>query len=138
MRFNSVHFLIFFPIVVLGYFVVPKKIKNLWLLIASYYFYMSWKPVYALLIFFSTLSTYLRGLAIDKSKSKVGAKAVLTVNIIINIAILFYFKYFNFFIEIITSLVPGLQLQQNNNLLAVVGISFYTFQSLGYSIVVYR
>ena len=138
MRFNSVHFLIFFPIVVLGYFVVPKKIKNLWLLIASYYFYMSWKPVYALLIFFSTLSTYLRGLAIDKSKSKAGAKAVLTVNIIINIAILFYFKYFNFFIEIITSLVPGLQLQQNNNLLAVVGISFYTFQSLGYSIDVYR
>ena len=138
MRFNSVHFLIFFPIVVLGYFVVPKKIKNLWLLIASYYFYMSWKPVYALLIFFSTLSTYLRGLAIDKSKSKAGAKAVLAVNIIINIAILFYFKYFNFFIEIITSLVPGLQLQQNNNLLAVVGISFYTFQSLGYSIDVYR
>ena len=138
MRFNSVHFLIFFPIVVLGYFVVPKKIKNLWLLIASYYFYMSWKPVYALLIFFSTLSTYLRGLAIDKSKSKAGAKAVLAVNIIINIAILFYFKYFNFFIEIITSLVPGLQLQQNNNLLAVVGISFYTFQSLGYLIDVYR
>ena len=138
MRFNSVHFLIFFPIVVLGYFVVPKNIKNLWLLIASYYFYMSWKPVYALLIFFSTLSTYLRGLAIDKSKSKAGAKAVLAVNIIINIAILFYFKYFNFFIEIITSLVPGLQLQQNNNLLAVVGISFYTFQSLGYSIDVYR
>ena len=99
---------------------------------------MSWKPVYALLIFFSTLSTYLRGLAIDKSKSKAGAKAVLAVNIIINIDILFYFKYFNFFIEIITSLVPGLQLQQNNNLLAVVGISFYTFQSLGYSIDVYR
>lgn len=138
MRFNSVKFMVFFPVVVLGYFVMPKKIKNLWLLIASYYFYMSWQPVYALLIFFSTFTTYISAALIDKSSKPVRKKAFLAANIVVNIAILFYFKYFNFFVSTLTSLVPGLSISQNNSLVAVVGISFYTFQSLGYTIDVYR
>lgn len=138
MRFNSVQFLIFFPIVVLGYFAVPQKAKNIWLLIASYYFYMSWQPVYALLIFFSTATTFVFAALIDQSQDRQKRKLFLFVNVFVNIAILFYFKYFNFFVQTVTGLVPGLSLSQNNNLVAVVGISFYTFQSLGYTIDVYR
>lgn len=138
MLFNSVSFLIFFPVVVLGYFVIPAKVKNLWLLIASYYFYMSWQPVYALLILFSTISTFVCGLLIDSACSRKRKKLYLAVNIIINIAILFYFKYFNFFVETLLELFPSLSIAKNNNMLAVVGISFYTFQSLGYCIDVYN
>ncbi len=138
MLFNSVSFLIFFPIVVLGYFAIPEKFKNHWLLIASYYFYMSWQPVYALLILFSTVTTFYCAVFIDKSETQQQKKLYLAVNIIVNIAILAYFKYFNFIVDSLLALMPGLGISRNNNLLAVVGISFYTFQSLGYSIDVYR
>ncbi len=138
MLFNSVDFLFFFPIVVLFYFLVPKKLKNIWLLISSYYFYMFWEPVYALLILFSTVSTYFCALVIDRNNNEKQRKLFLGVNIALNLLILFYFKYFNFFIESLTSLFPSIELRENTNLLLVVGISFYTFQSLGYSIDVYR
>ena len=138
MLFNSVNFLIFFPIVVLGYFLIPEKLKNHWLLVASYYFYMSWQPVYALLILFSTVTTYYCAVLIDKAKSQKHKKMFLASNIVVNIAILCYFKYFNFIIESLLAVFPNLSIAPNNNLLAVVGISFYTFQSLGYSIDVYR
>ena len=138
MLFNSVNFLIFFPIVVLGYFLIPEKLKNHWLLVASYYFYMSWQPVYALLILFSTVTTYYCAVLIDKAKSQKQKKLFLASNIVVNIAILCYFKYFNFIVESLLAIFPGLSIAPNNNLLAVVGISFYTFQSLGYSIDVYR
>ena len=68
MLFNSLSFLIFFPIVVLVYFIIPEKGKQLWLLLASYYFYMSWNAKYALLILASTIVTYLSGLLIEKVK----------------------------------------------------------------------
>ena len=80
MLFNSVSFLIFFPIVVLGYFAIPDKFKKHWLLAVSYYFYMSWQPVYALLILFSTVTTYYCAVLIDKAdnpkkrKTKSGIK----------------------------------------------------------------
>ncbi len=138
MLFNSVDFLIFFPIVVLGYFIIPQKLKNLWLLIASYYFYMSWEPVYALLILFSTFSTYLCALLIQNTDKKSTKQIFLAINIILNLLILFYFKYFNFFVQTVTGIFSGITLKENTSLLAVVGISFYTFQSLGYSIDVYR
>ncbi len=138
MLFNSVSFLIFFPIVVLGYFAIPEKFKNHWLLVASYYFYMSWQPVYALLILFSTVTTYCCAVLIDKAKTGKQKKLYLAANIVVNIAILCYFKYFNFIVESLLAVFPNLSIAPNNNLLAVVGISFYTFQSLGYSIDVYR
>ena len=70
MLFNSIEFLIFFPVVVLIYFAIPQRIKNIWLLIASYYFYMCWNAKYALLILLSTIITYISGLLLEKFKNK--------------------------------------------------------------------
>ncbi len=67
MLFNSMHFLLFFPIVTFIYFFIPHKFRYIWLLITSYYFYMSWNPKYALLIGISTIVTYLSGILIEKS-----------------------------------------------------------------------
>lgn len=67
MLFNSIDFLIFFPIVTLLYFLIPYRFRYIWLLIASYYFYMAWNPVYALLMLTSTFITYLSGILIDRS-----------------------------------------------------------------------
>lgn len=67
MLFNSIDFLIFFPIVVLIYFIIPSKIRWIWLLISSYYFYMSWNPKYVILLATTTIITYLSGLLIDKA-----------------------------------------------------------------------
>lgn len=66
MLFNSYDFMLFFPIVVLIYFIIPKKARYIWLLIASYYFYMGWNPRYALLIALSTMITYFSGILINK------------------------------------------------------------------------
>ena len=66
MLFNSVGFLIFFPIVVFIFYIIPKKFQNIWLLVASYYFYMNWKPEYALLLLSCTLVTYASGIFIEK------------------------------------------------------------------------
>ncbi len=144
MLFNSIHFLIFFPIVLLAFFIVPKKLRCPVLLIASYYFYMSWNPIYALLIGFSTVSTYLAGLvmkyAIVKERKKLKI-AALTTTIVINLSILFVYKYFDFAIDNINLILSAIHVQIIHNpfdLLLPVGISFYTFQALGYIIDVYR
>ena len=73
MAFNSLSFLIFFPIAVVGYYLIPEKLRNLWLLVLSYYFYMCWNASYALLILFSTISTYLCAGLISKIQSREGA-----------------------------------------------------------------
>ena len=90
MLFNSLSFLIFFPIVLLIYFIIPRKIRYIWLLIASYYFYMCWNPKYALLLLFSTGVTYLGSLLLEKCGDRVGwKKAVAAVGLLINFGILF-------------------------------------------------
>lgn len=116
--------------------------RNLFLLASSYYFYMSWKPVYALLILASTVLTYSCGLLVecysDDPKRK---KVFLVTSLILNFAILFLFKYFNFIGDSISTLLAfsGLSWQVPNlDVLLPVGISFYTFQAVGYSIDVYR
>lgn len=146
MLFNSVDFMIFFPLVLAFYFIIPRKCRTVWLLIASYYFYMSWNAVYALLIGGSTLVTYLSGLLFSKfsneDESKFNKKKlVMVLCIVINLAILALFKYGNFFIDSLNSvfgLVHVTVLPSRLNLLLPVGISFYTFQALGYIIDVYR
>ncbi len=136
MLFNSIPFFIFFPIVVLVYFVLPHKIKNYWLLIMSYYFYMSWNAVYGLLLFGCTALTYAAGLIIEKNRGKAGVlKAVLAMSCIIVFGILFYFKYTNFFINTINHFGASIP---NYDIVLPVGISFFTFQSVGYLIDVYR
>ena len=140
MLFNSLEFLIFFPVVTLVYFVIPKKLKNFWLLITSYYFYMCWQPAYALLILFSTATTFLCSIAIDKAKTHSTKKLSLVLSLCINLAILFLFKYYGFFSENIVWLFGKIGIEVNMpvfDLLLPVGISFYTFQALGYAIDVY-
>lgn len=141
MVFNSIDFLIFFPIVCLIYFVIPKKIRYIWLLIASYYFYMSWNPSYAALIAISTVITYLSGIFIEKSDTKTKKNACVALSFIINIGILAVFKYGNFFLENVYSLTKALGItvrEAHLDLLLPVGISFYTFQALSYTMDVYR
>ena len=97
MLFNSLNYLIFFPIVILFYFAIPakyKEIRNFWLLVASYFFYMNWNARYALLLFASTFITYLAGIGIDRAKVKeklVLAKWILGLSFAINLGILFFY-----------------------------------------------
>ena len=97
MLFNSLQFLIFFPIVVFGYFLLPYRFRWMWLLAASCYFYMCWKPVYILLIAFSTIIDYFVAVRISKTPVKSKCKKYLMISLLSNLGILFVFKYFNFF-----------------------------------------
>lgn len=142
MLFNSIQFILFFPVVVLIYYILrTKKSRNLFLLIASYYFYMNWNPIYVFLILFSTISTFCCSLFIEKNRGNKYARAVLILNLVVNLAILFVFKYYNFINESVFSLLKSFGLRwsvPNLKFLLPVGISFYTFQAIGYSIDVYR
>ena len=168
MLFNSNEFILFFPIVFLVYFLVPKKARTIVLLIASYVFYMGWNAKYALLIAFSTFITYCSGLLINRFETRKTSllsseneeqstltddltkalnnfqrkkKIVMFACIFINLAILFVFKYFNFFLDNINSALSAFNIQIIEapfSLILPVGISFYTFQALSYTIDVYR
>lgn len=140
MVFNSLSFLIFFPIVTLAYFVLPRRVRPAWLLLASYYFYMCWNARYAVLIATSTLVTYACGLGIGKTNSKTGKKLVMAAGLAVNLGILGFFKYYGFFTDLLSRTLGmvgvGLHLPAFDVLLPV-GISFYTFQALGYMLDVY-
>ncbi|MBQ9212778.1 MAG: MBOAT family protein [Bacteroidales bacterium] len=140
MLFNSLEFLLFFPVVCIGYFTINgNKWRNLWLLAASYYFYMCWEPVYALLLLTSTAITYFSAFLIGKYEKR--KKFFLGVSIVLNLIILFFFKYFNWAAEGVGMLMEtfGVKMSVPHfNILLPVGISFYIFQALGYSIDVYR
>ena len=146
MLFNSFDFLLFFPAVCILYFVIPHKFRLLLLLIASYYFYMNWKPIYAILIMVSTITTYLCGIGISNEINKQQlkknkAKIILIFCIIINLGILFFYKYFNFVNGAIFDLLSYLHIRwtvPDFDVLLPVGISFYTFQAIGYVVDVYR
>ncbi|MBQ6947852.1 MAG: MBOAT family protein [Clostridia bacterium] len=136
MNFNSLQYLLFLPITLILYFTLPKKVKNPLLLAASFFFYGCWEPVYALLMLFSIVATYFCGRLVAREKTTGKKKLWLTLCLVINLAILFFFKYFNFFADTL-GLVLG-QTLPTLNVLLPVGISFYTFQALGYTIDVYR
>lgn len=141
MLFNSYQFLLYFPVVCILYFVLPRKLKNPWLLLCSYFFYGLWNPAYLGLILCSTLTTYLCSLALHALEERGGDHAVrnrkwiVAINLIFNLGILFVFKYYHLFA--VTASRLGVQMPELNVLLPV-GISFYTFQSLGYTLDVYR
>lgn len=142
MLFNSLTFLAFFPFVVLVYWLLPAagKWRNTFLLIASYYFYMNWQPVYALLILFSSVTTWGCGLLIEKSKPG-NRKMPITICLIVNFLILFIFKYAKFFNNSVHDILATFNIAiqiPNFDILLPVGISFYTFQAVGYTIDVYR
>jgi len=142
MLFHSIDFVIFFPIVVLGFFLIPEKWKNLWLLIASYYFYMNWNAKYALLLFGASAITYAGALLIDRINGHPKKqKMVLVVALVIIFACLGYYKYTNFMIQTINRLAVdfGYSLEiPKFDIILPVGISFFTFQAAGYLIDVYR
>ena len=147
MNFNSSQFLIFFPIVTLLYFLMPQRFRWVWLLLASYYFYMSWNPRYAILIAVSTLITYGCGRLIERinsdsqEKQALKKKLCLVFGLLSNLGILFFFKYWGFFSENILHLGHLLNIHVEMpvfDIILPVGISFYTFQALGYLIDVYR
>jgi D-alanyl-lipoteichoic acid acyltransferase DltB (MBOAT superfamily) len=140
MLFNSAHYLLFFPIVVIIYFLVSKRYRWIVLLAASYYFYMSWNPIYIGLIIISTIIDYLCGCAMGKIDDRTKRKPYLYISLLTNLGILFSFKYFDFFIESFSQLLGLLNLDYaipSLNVLLPVGISFYTFQTMSYSIDVY-
>ena len=149
MLFNSYQFLIFFPIVVLIYWVIPLRFRYIWLLAASYYFYMCWNAKYAILLLFSTAVTYMSGLVISRIKSlDIGAKKqtkymklCVAFSFVANLGVLAWFKYFNFIFENIQKICAkaGLALASPAfDIVLPVGISFYIFQALSYTVDVYR
>lgn len=147
MVFNSYSFLLFFPIVACIYFVVPNRLKKIWLLASSYYFYMSWNAKYALLILFSTIVTYVGGILIQHFQQQQGkqwirrTKLLVAMGVLVNMSMLFYFKYVNFFfrqINHILTLFGSTSEPRHFDVILPVGISFFTFQTIGYLIDVYR
>ena len=141
MVFNSLSFLIFFPIVTLVYFLIPGRVRWVWLLLASYYFYMSWHAEYALLMASSTVVTYICSHIIDRCEDTPRRKLVLILGILFNVGMLGYFKYTGMFLDVLQRISDlfGLGFTAPRvSILLPVGISFFTFQALGYMIDVYR
>ena len=139
MLFNSLPFLIFFPCVFVLYYALPFRLRKYMLLIASYYFYMCWKPEFIVLILLSTLVDYFCGLGMVRYPER--KKWLLAVSLAMNLGLLFFFKYLNFFGETLTALCRAVSIPFSApalNIILPVGISFYTFQTLSYTLDVYR
>ncbi|MEZ5014526.1 MAG: MBOAT family O-acyltransferase [Chitinophagales bacterium] len=141
MIFNSFNFLVFLPLVVWFYFLIPYKWRWVFLLCASYYFYMCWKAEYAFLILFTTSVDYFCANKMVQFDDKRKRKPYLLISLISNLGILFLFKYLNFFTDSARALFESADIFGDDpvfKLLLPVGISFYTFQTLSHSIDVYR
>lgn len=150
MLFNTVQYLIFLPIVVLIYYILPQKVRYVWLLGASCYFYMQWNKMYILLLLFCTAVTYTGGLLIEhyknahkghNEKRRDNKKLCLIVCIVLNLGILFFYKYFSWGVSMLNRMLSSVhagEITWGMSILLPVGISFYVLQSLGYLIDVYR
>lgn len=141
MLFNSFEFLLFFPFVVGLYFILPHRFRWAFLLAASYYFYMCWKAEYLVLIVLSTVVDYYASIQMNKFSEKQKRKPFLYLSLVVNLGVLFGFKYFNFFSESANTVFNQLNIFYDVptfDILLPVGISFYTFQTLSYTIDVYR
>lgn len=144
MLFNSIDFAIFLPIVfILYWFVTNKnlKLQNLLIVLASYVFYGWWDWRFLSLIVFSTLVDYSVGLKLKKEENKGNRKVLLWVSILVNLGFLGFFKYYNFFLDNFVTAFSffGAEIKANSlNIILPVGISFYTFQTLSYTIDVYK
>jgi D-alanyl-lipoteichoic acid acyltransferase DltB (MBOAT superfamily) len=140
MLFNSIEFLIFFPIVVVLYFACPYRYRWILLLVASYYFYAAWRFEYIFLMMASTLISYVSAIEIAKPKNQARRGRILAISLIANFGILFTFKYYNFVNGSLGATFQYFNILYNMPMLEVllpVGISFYTFQAIGYIIDVY-
>ena len=141
MVFNSVAFLIYYPIVLLLYFVLPKKLSWVMLLLASYYFYISWNVELIYLIVFTTLISWISAMLIERTKKQCVKKLFLVFTLVMCLGVLFFYKYFNFLSDSVVEVLKVFGIGAdpfNLDLILPVGISFYTFQTLSYVIDVYR
>ena len=145
MVFSSITFLYaFLPAVLLVYFLCPKQGKNLVLMLSGFFFYAWGEPVYVLLMLFSTLLDYTAGRVMGRYPDRPGIrKAALLFSVCVNLSLLAVFKYSSFFIgninQLLSAALPQLELAIPNPRLALpIGISFYTFQSMSYTIDLYR
>ena len=149
MVFNSIEFLFFFPIISIMYFVIPQKIRYIWLLVISYYFCMCWEPGFAVWLLISTAITYIGGLTLNmirskKLEKKTGIKyrkVCVAVGATLNLSMLFFYKYLGFFWQSAEWLLEKIGIgivSPDLNLILPVGMSFYVFQGIGYLIDVYR
>ena len=140
MLFNSLPFYIFFPLVTLGYFLLPHRFRWTWLLSASAYFYMAFIPVYILILGVTILVDFAAGLAIEKAEGQ-RRRLFLILSIIANLGMLGFFKYFNFFNANAAAIAHWLDWNYPIQFLSLalpIGLSFHTFQSMAYTIEVYR
>ena len=132
MTFNSWEFLIFYPVVLLLWFVLPKKLRMPMLLLMSYFFYMCYQPSLIILILFTTAVSYFSSIYMEKTDRPGVRKLLLTLTLVSSLGVLFFYKYFDFLVGSIAGIFGnnGVSL----GLVLPVGISFYTFQTLSYVI----
>ena len=143
MLFNSLEYLFFLPLVFIIYWSLKNNVKyqNIFLLFSSYFFYSLWDYRFLLLILISSITDFTLGKLIYLKKEKLLKKKFLFLSIFINIGILFLFKYYNFFIDSFVEIFNYLNININIhslNLILPVGISFYTFQTLSYTLDIYN
>ena len=142
MVFSSMTFLwLFLPVTLAGYYLISltksQTAKNLWLLLASVFFYSAGEPKYIFLLLLSVLINYGSGLLIAGSESSAGRKGVLALCVVLNLGLLGYFKYYNFMAGLLDA-AAGRELLPIKNIVLPIGISFYTFQAMSYVIDLYR
>jgi alginate O-acetyltransferase complex protein AlgI len=140
MLFNSIEFAVFFPIVATVFFLIPHRLRWLWLLLASCYFYICFIPIYIFVLFLAIIIDFWAAILIEKSEGH-QKKKYLILSIVSTCLILFVFKYFNFFNDSAMRIAEFFHWNYSVkviNLLLPIGLSFHTFQSLSYVIEVYR
>ncbi len=141
MLFNTFHFAYFFALLLPLYWMLPRRPQNCLLLAASYYFYACWDPRFLTLLVLSTAMDYACGLAVDRIEDPRKRKLFVALSMALNLGMLGYFKYYNFFAESLQAALArlGIALPLSHlNVVLPIGISFYTFQSMSYVIDVYR
>jgi alginate O-acetyltransferase complex protein AlgI len=139
MIFHSLDFVLFFLITVLVYWRLPHRAQNMWLLVASYVFYGYVHPWFLALIFTSTVADYWAGRGMAARPDR--ARLFLGLSLCVNLGMLGFFKYFSFFVDNVHTVLAVIGLDLPKPALAIVlpvGISFYTFQELSYTIEVFR
>lgn len=137
MTFLALPFFCFFPVTALGYFCLPRRVRHLWLLLASWFFYLCAKPVYLTLLLFVILASYGTGLALERRRGR----GILALCLAVLGILLFFFKYVNFALSLAGQLLRAAGVDFSAPVLELalpVGISFYLFQAMGYVIDVYR
>src|SRR5438045_1987914 len=137
MLFNSTQFFTFLPLALLGYWTVPERYKNVFLTLASWYFYSFWSLKFVGLILLSTVVDYFLAIRIEEARSPAARKRLLACSVALNLGLLGFFKYCNFFTDNFVSFLHALGIPAAAPTLRVVlpvGISFYTFQELSYTV----